>query len=326
MNKFAPVAWAALGAGLCALAVVGLSPKAMAPDGDDAPAETPAVPAAGELKLAPTALAHANVRVAPVLASQATAEKTGFARALDVGALAAIDAEAKAAEATAAASRAEAARLAMLYVQDQSASRRSVEAAQAQAQSDAARAQLAMRRVGLEFGPGLMRLGRGGISALVSDVAAGRAALVRIDIAGVSLLPGNAVRVGDGAQALSVRVLGAAAATDAKLQTAGVLTIVRGGAAQGLLAGRVLPAAADSSAVQTGVVVPRDAIVRYQGGLWVYAQKPDKSFERVELTNARAVADGWFVPSGLAAGTQVAVAGAESLLAVEHGGDAGDDE
>ena len=323
MSKFAAAGWVAIGAGLCALVVAGLSSRGSAPDPDRTPNEAPAAPSADELKIDASAMAHGNVRVAPVLASHVTVQKAGFARVLDVGALAAIDADATAADATAMASRAEATRLATLYAQDQSASRRSLEAAQSQARADIARAQLATRRVGLEFGPGLMRLGPGGVSALVSEVAAGRAALVRIDIPGVSLSPGSSVRVGDGVMARSVRVLGAAAATDAKLQTAAVLAIVRGSAAQGLLAGRVLPASADGAAEQTGVIIPRDAIVRYHGGLWIYAQKPDKSFDRVELVNARPVADGWFVPSGVAPGTPIAVAGAGSLMAMEHGSEAG---
>lgn len=327
MKALVPFAWTALGAGMCA-AVYGLSPAALSPEQDTASAASPADAAAGDaLKLDAGALARAGVRVASLSRSQVSAQRSGFARALDVGALAAIDAEAKAADATATASRAEAARLATLAAQDQSASRRSVEAARAQAQADTARAQLAARRVGLEFGPGLARLGRGGISGLVSDIAAGRAALVRIDIAGAPLQSGSVVRIGDGENAISVRVIGSAASADMKLQSAGVLAIVRGSAAQGLIAGRTLPAAVDSGIGQSGIVVPRDAIVRDRGGLWVYVQKSDKSFDRVELIDPRPVADGWFVPSGLASGTRIAIAGAGSLMAIERGGEAsGEDE
>jgi catechol 2,3-dioxygenase-like lactoylglutathione lyase family enzyme len=327
MKRLIPLAWTAFGAALCAIAFYALSPTRTAPDADDKPS-APAVVASGSdtLKLDARALARTGVRVAALSASQASEQRTGFARALDVGALAAIDAEAKAADATAAASRAEAARLATLASQDQSASQRSVEAARAQAQSDNARAQLAARRVGLEFGPGLGRLGRGGVSALVGDVAAGRAALVRIDIAGVTLQPGNAVRIGEGDNTSSVRVLGPAASADIKLQSAGVLAVVRGSAAQGLLAGRVLPASTDSGAAQTGIIVPRDAIIRYQGALWIYVQKPDQAFDRVELIDARAIADGWFVPSGLAPGTRVAITGAGSLMAIERGSETSDEE
>ncbi|UVO53751.1 hypothetical protein [Sphingomonas sp. SUN039] len=325
MKGLAPFAWTALGAGLCAAAVFALAPERSSLDLDDKSTSVP--PATVQpLTLDEKAKARASVRVVTLAATQASAEVTGFARGLDVGTLAVIDAEAKAADATAAASRAEAGRLATLASQDQSASRRSVEAARAQSQADDARAQLARRRVGLEFGPGLARLGSGGISALVSEIANGRAALVRIDIANIVLKPGSSVRIGDGANSAGVRVLGAAATADAKLQSAGVLAIVRGNAADGLLAGRILPAFADTGSSRTGVTVPRDAIVRYQGGLWVFVEKPDKSFARVELVDARAVDDGWFVPGGLTPGTRIAVSGAGSLMAIEKGGEPADED
>ncbi len=325
MKALAPIAWTALGAGLCAGAVFALSPEGLSADADDKP---PVAVAANtdRLKLDDKARVRASIRVVALGTSRNSVLRAGFARALDVGALAAIDAEAKAADATAAASRAEAARLATLAAQDQSASRRSVEAARAQAQADTARAQLAVRRVGLEFGPGLARLGRGGISTLVAEIAAGRAALVRIDIPNVMLQPGDTVLIGDAPNTTSVRVLGAAASADAKLQSAGVLTVVRGAAGQGLLAGRIVPAAADSGSSEAGVTVPRDAIVRYQGALWVYVERPDKSFARVELRDARPVADGWFVARGLTPGTRVAVSGAGSLMAIETGSAPADDD
>ncbi len=325
MKVLAPFAWTALGAGLCAAAVFALAPEGSSLDHDDKP--TSAAPTSAQpLKLDEKTQARSNIRVVALSATQASVEATGFARALDVGALAAIDAEAKSADAAAAASRAEAGRLAMLAAQDQSASRRSVEAARVQAQADDARAQLARRRVGLEFGPGLARLGRGGVSGLVSEIANGRAALVRIDIANVMLRSGNSVRIGDGANAASVRVLGAAASADTKLQSAGVLAIVRGNAAEGLRAGRILPAVTDTGSSRTGVTVPRDAIVRYQSGLWVFVEKPDKSFARIELIDAHAVANGWFVPRGLMPGTRVAVSGAGSLMAIEKGGEPADED
>jgi hypothetical protein len=324
VKLLAPFAWTALGAGLCAGAVFALAPEGSSIDADDkAPVAEGAKPE--RMKLDEKARSRATVRVVVLRATENSALMSGFARALDVGALAAIDAEAKAADATASASRAEAGRLAALAAQDQSASRRSVEAARAQALADEARAQLAARRIGLEFGPGLARLGRGGISGLVADIATGRAALVRIDIPNLMLRPGDMVRIGAAPDAGNVRVLGAAASADAKLQSAGALAVARGTPARGLLAGRIVPAAADSGSRESGVIVPRDAIVRYQGGLWVFVEKPDKSFARVELIGARPVADGWFVSRDLTPGTRIAVSGAGSLMAIETGSAPADD-
>ncbi|MFX7090528.1 hypothetical protein ABTH94_20455, partial [Acinetobacter baumannii] len=88
----------------------------------------------------------------------------------DAGPLAAIEADVESNEAALSASQAEATRLGALYGQDQSASRRALDAARAQAHSDATRARLARQRIGLEVGPGLLRLGAGGIRQLVADI------------------------------------------------------------------------------------------------------------------------------------------------------------
>ncbi len=324
MKLLAPIGWTALGAGLCAGAIFVLAPDKSSLDGDEKPPAAP-LSAPDRLVLDDNLKERASVRVETLQGSQHGMVLTGFARALDISALAAIDAEVKAADATALASRAEAARLAALAMQDQSASRRSVEAAQAQALADAARAQLAVRRIALEFGPGLARLGRGGASALVAAIASGNAALVRIDIANIILRPGDSVRLGEASNETRVRVLGAAASADAKLQSAGALAIVRGAAARDLMAGRIVPAAADAGSTEEGVTVPRDAIVRYHGDLWVFVEKTDKSFARVRLIEPRPAADGWFVSRGLTPGTRIAVSGAGSLMAIETGSAPTDD-
>ncbi len=316
------IAWTALGAGGTALALSALS--ALHPAAAPAPAPSPqaSAPAAEADPLAfdDAAIAKAGITLTPVTAGTESAVASGFARGLDIGGLAAIDAEIITARATAAASQAQAARLASLYAQDVSASRQSVEAARAQAVADAARTDLALRRVGLEYGPGLMRLGRGGVSTLVRAIANGDAALVRIDIPGIVLHPGSTVSIGESDSTTMVRVLGPAAVADAKLQSAGVLAIVRGPLAGQSLAGRVLTARAPSARPETGLIVPRDSIVRWQGGLWVY-RRTEKGFERVELRDARPVASGWFVPAGLSAGDRIASSGAGNLLAIERGSD-----
>ncbi len=318
------IAWAALGGGATAAAVFAVSAlkPADAPRAEAASEAAAALaPEADPLALDDAAMKKSGITLATLQAHSEAAVARGFARGLDIGALAAIEAETIAARSAAAASRAQAARLAGLYAQDVSASRQSVEAARAQADADAARADLAARRIGLEYGPGLMRLGRGGIGALVRAVASGDAALIRIDIPGVVLRPGTVVLIGDDGNATSVRVLGPAASADSKLQSAGVLAIVRGAMAGQSLAGRVLTARAATGQPEAGVIVPREAIVRLQGAQWVYRYS-DKHFERVELRDARAVGDGWFVATGLRAGDAVARGGAGNLLAIERGGEA----
>lgn len=257
-----------------------------------------------------------GIVVAPLAAWSGAQQTGGFAKGLDASALAAIVAEIDSARATATASQAEAARLDALYRNDVSASRRAVEAARAQAAADLARLRLARQRIGLEYGPGLARLGDAALHELVSQIAAGEAALIRIDVPGALLGPGTTVQVHAGDNVANARVLGAAAAADSKLQSAGVLAVVTGPAARQVLAGRVLAVQAASGGSVSGVLVPRDAIVRYQGQMWVFRQEGGK-FEREALIDPQQVEAGWLVRGGLKPGETIVTHGGTGLLALE---------
>ena len=257
-----------------------------------------------------------GIATAPLAAFSGAQEVSGFARGLDAGALAAIMAEIDSARATATASQAEATRLEALYRNDISASRRAVEAARAQAAADIARLRLARQRIGLEYGAGLAALGDAGLHQLVARIATGDAALIRIDVPGVLLAPGARVQIRAGDVGVSARVLGPAAAADSKLQSAGVLAILAGPAVRQVLAGRVLAVQTPSGPAVSGVLVPRDAVVRYQGQIWVFRKQGGK-FEREVLTEPQQVSEGWLVQSGLKPGDEIVVHGGTGLLALE---------
>ncbi len=66
-----------------------------------------------------------------------------------------------------------------------------------------------------------------------------------------------------------------------------------------------------------GVLVPRSAVVRLEGELWVYVRTADDKFTRREVEHATPVDNGWFVPSGFKGGEVVVVEGAQMLLSEE---------
>lgn len=260
-----------------------------------------------------------GVVVSAIEAINAPQSVDGFARILDVGPLAAIDAEAGAAQSAAAASREEYRRLQALAAADQAASVRAVEAARAQASADGARAELALRRIGLEWGPGLARLSPAQRSQLLSDVAAGRAALMRVDASGVS---GGARRVllrPDTGQPIVATILGGAGGADPRLQTAGVLAVVRGADAARLPAGRLIGAQIEVGGTEAGFLLPSAAIIRTENAIWVYVRTGADVFERRAVQGAHAIDRGWFVSMGFAAGDMIVTEGAASLLAAECG-------
>lgn len=324
MNRLQGPAWALGGAGALALALyaAGLLGQATGsgPATDErVKREAGAGESVGVIAIDADTQRRLGIVVAPLTSSSDAATLDGFAKGLDAAPLAAIIAEIDTAEAAAATSTAEARRLEALYRQDVSASRRSVEAARAQAQGDMARVRLAQQRIGIEFGPGLLRLGITQVRLLAGAIAHGEAALVRIDIPSANLAPGTTVSVAAGPATSMVRVLGPAGAADARLQSAGVLAVLRGPIARQSLTGRVLTARIAAGPARTGLLVPRDAIVRFQGQMWVYRQTA-KGFFRVALSDPVSVPDGWLIRDGLGLGDHIAVRGGAGLLAIDLGG------
>jgi len=188
--------------------------------------------AAGPVLAAPAALlrldaatqARLGIATTPLQAAYRKTTATGFARALDAGPLAQLDSDIAAAVAALAASQAEAARTKSLNAADQTVSKQAAETAAAQARSDAAKLTLLRRRVGLEWGPGLAKLGDTRRGRLVADIAAGRAALVRIDAAsGLSQLSGVATIELSAGAPISAAILGPARTGDPRLQSTGLL-------------------------------------------------------------------------------------------------------
>lgn len=320
---------ALLGAAAAAALIYAI--PAIAPvDGDDAATQDAAAAMPSEegvVTLDKAAIDHAGIRTVTVAPARIAEQRSGFARALDVGALSAIESEIESAEAALAASQADYARQRSLAAEDQSAATRAVETARAQAAADQARVTAAIRRVGLEFGPGLAGFSEPALRDLVRAIAGGQASLVRVDFTDGPAPRGAAVRISDGTASATVTLLGAAAATDPKLQTAGSLAIVRGPLARLLGAGRVFTATmASATGVESGALVPRDAILRFQGGLWIYRQLSRGGFVRAELTGTRPEGAGWFARGGVKPGERIAAGGIGVLLSIERGGTATEDE
>ncbi|HEY0435916.1 MAG TPA: hypothetical protein VGC92_04705 [Phenylobacterium sp.] len=311
MNK---VARRALGAGAAALALLACG------------AAEAAEPL---LKMDAATQARLGIMTAPLQAAFRGATQTGFARALDPVPLAQLESDLQAAEAAAAASQAEAARTRALNAADQTVSKQAAEAAAAQARADAAKLQLLRRRVGLEWSPVLARWPNARLSKLVGDIAAGRAALVRIDAAsGLAQAHGAAILDLGPAGPVRAAILGATRTGDMRLQSTGLLALVSGRQAALLGAGTVTPATVGDGAGASGVVLPRAALLRSGGRTWVWIRRDATDFERREAPPGQADPAGLFVTAGFRPGEPVVVAGASQLFAAQtnarSGGDKGE--
>jgi hypothetical protein len=308
------------GAALGALLMWTLGPS-LKSEGAGDKQEAAATEAGGPIGLALDAKtqAAAGIRIEPVASARQATSRTGYAHAVDLSPLAALAADAEAARAAVAASQKQVSRLAALAAQDQAAAPKDVEAARTQLAADQAKLKLSCERVGLDFGAGLARLGCNWIPRIVREAAEGRAALVRIDAIGGLPPAGGSVLVGEGAEAVTVHILGPAVGVDPQLQTAGVLGLVRGSGAARLAVGRVLPVRLDAGAARSGVLVPRTALMRADGAMFVYRAQGHSRFARVALEDGVPMGDGWFFSGGaLKAGDPIVTSGATTLLGLER--------
>lgn len=262
--------------------------------------------------------ARLGIATAPLAATRRASVAKGFAHGLDAVPLATLDADIAVATATLVASDAEAVRSRALNAADQTVSKKTAEAATAQARADAARLGLLRRRLGLEWGPSIQALSDVRRGRLIADLAAGRATLVRIDSAtGLSHLRGSAAIELGGGQVAYAAILGPARVGDPRLQSTGLLALVSGPQAMALGVGAVAPASISMGTGANGVMIPRAALLRTGGQTVAYIRKDAGSFERRPILGGLSDPAGLFAPSGFRAGDQVVVKGAAQLYAAE---------
>ncbi|MGZ3397573.1 MAG: hypothetical protein ACXWKX_00295 [Caulobacteraceae bacterium] len=269
--------------------------------------------------LEPAVQARLGVRTEALESQRRSAQIDAFAKVLDSGPLAQLETDLEGAQAAAAASAAEAKRARARNAAGGTVASKDAEAAEAQARNDATKVELLLQRIGLEWGPGLQRLGDARRRALVRDLSNGQAALVHVDS------PNNAGQ----AQARSVdidvadtsvhgEVLGAARAAEPRLQSSGLIAVARGKTAVLLSVGLIQSAHINTPASAPGVVIPRTAVIRFNGSDWAYVRRAAQGFERRRLDSPTPDASGLFVTRGFSPGEEVVVQGAAELFGVEQ--------
>jgi hypothetical protein len=259
-----------------------------------------------------------GIATAPLAATRKAASVTGFARTLDPAPLATLDSDIASAVAALNASQPEAARTRSLDAADHTVSTKAAEAAAAQARADAAKLVLLRRRLGLEWGPSLQALSDARRGRLIADLAAGRAALVRIDSAGgLAQFRGSATIDLGGAGVAHAAILGPARVGDPRLQSTGLLALVTGPQAIRMGAGTIAPATLATGAGAIGVVIPRSALLRTGGQTFAYIRRDAGSFDRRPIAGGLADPAGLFVAGGFRPGEMVVIRGAAQLFAAE---------
>ena len=277
---------------------------------------------AGPLVDAPPALQQRlGIHTLTLTAQRRSVQVAAFAKVLDPGPLAALESDLSTAIAAADASAREAKRARVLQAGGVAMSAKDAEAAISQARQDAAKVVLLRRRVGLEWGPGLQRLSDARRQALVDSLSRGRAALVQVDTPDSQGQAGaRAVEIDIGSGSVRAPVLGPSRTAEARLQSSGLIALVTGPQAVLFSVGLTQSARIDQPSSQMGVLLPRAALIRYEGSDWAYVLRAPGRFERRQVQAPAAEKDGDFVAQGFRAGEQVAVGGVTALFAAEQGG------
>jgi hypothetical protein len=263
--------------------------------------------------------ARLGLRTLTLKSERRSAQIDAFAKVLDPGPLAQLQTDLQTAETSAAASAAEARRAKALNAAGSAVSGKDAEAAEAQASNDALHMQQLRQRLGLEWGPGVQRMSDARRRELIRALSNGQAALVHIDTPnnqGQAQARSVEIDIGDG-QAHG-ELLGPARAAEPRLQSSGLIAEVRGKSAILLSVGLIQSAHINTPASSPGVVIPRSAVIRFNGSDWAYVRRGPQGFERRRLDNPTAGESGLFVTKGFSAGDELVVQGAQELFGAEQ--------
>jgi hypothetical protein len=265
-----------------------------------------------------------GLKVAQLASAQVQPEVTAFGRVLDPAPLADRLAETATAQAALDASAKELDRLKTL-VQGQNASARAVESAEAAVRRDRVSLEVAQARLLVGWGKALAS--RQDLAGLIHSLVAQDAALIRVDLPlGESPKDpparGRAASLAQPDSPVEVEVLGRAPAVDSQMQGQGYLLLQKGSPP---VPGTAIKAwLTVAGQAESGVTVPREAVLRHEAEVFVYLQTGDDTFSRRWIELDRPLDTGWFVRD-LKAQDKVVVVGAQQLLSEELKGQIGGD-
>lgn len=274
------------------------------------------------VKLDHAAQTRIALAVAPLEAAKLRPERVAYGRVLDPTPLVALDGDLASAEAAHEMSRAANERAQGLFRTGENVARKTVESAEEQLRIDEIKLQGLRRRLALEWGDALAALDAKGRAELIERTLRGEVALVRADLsagdnATEAPVGARLVLLGHEDRPLTAVQIAPAAAVDPKTQAQAYLLRIDSPPFP-LRAGMALSAWLEMPGEeQSGVTIPRSAVVRANGRAWVYVQTGEEEFTRHEVELGAPGERGWFVAGELKPGEKVVVTGAQTLLSQE---------
>ncbi|WP_068079707.1 efflux RND transporter periplasmic adaptor subunit [Novosphingobium rosa] len=278
---------------------------------------------AATIRLRPEVQQHLGLATQRLAPTRRAGEIDAFAKVLDPGPLAQLVSDLRTAQAASMASHAEALRANALHAAGGGVSARDSQTATALARADTLKVAFLRQRLGLEWGPGIAHMSDARRDRLVMALAHGAAALVHVDTHNNDGQAGaRTVKIDIGATSARGVVIGPARVAEPRLQSSGLIVEVTGPSAILLSVGLTQSAHIESASLQDGVILPRDALIRFRGAAWAYVRNSG-GFERRLVPNPVPEEKGFFVASGFAPGDEVVVRGVAGLFAAEKGSGAG---
>lgn len=205
-------------------------------------------------------------------------------------------------------------------------SRQTVETAIRQEGIDASQLKLLLTRLQQSWGDKAPFLNADARQTLMTDIASGSRAVLRLDFSDMAADVPQNVRVVPlrGGSETKVDTLWAAPSGNLAMPGVSFFGLINAG--PGLRAGDRARVIADSPERLTGVVIPSAALVVYGSKSWCYVETEPRKYERKLVSLEAPVDDGFFVKSGFDPGTHVVVKGASVLLAREAAPGSFDDD
>ena len=257
-----------------------------------------------------------GLQTAQLETMQLGAETRAFGRVLDPSVLVTQIADLKAAQITAETSQAELSRLKSLATSD-NASPKAVQAAEAAAVKDKAQFEGARLKLLASWGP----LGsRRDLTAVAESLGKLEGVLIQANLPANQSMDKPPVRARiltlAGKEPVEAELVGPATISDPQTQGRGFLFLVKTNQT-GLTPGMSITALLSTDdAAETGVNIPRSAMVQKNGESWIYIKNGEETFKRVQISTERPVSGGSFVTT-LKAGEPVVITGAQELLSEE---------
>lgn len=192
-----------------------------------------------------------------------------------------------------------------------------IESAVRQEGIDATALRLVLTRLRQTWGDKAPFLNADARQKLISDIAHGSRAILRLDFSETTNDVPRNVRVMPlrGGQETKVDTMWAAPSGNLAMPGVSFFGLINAG--PGLRAGDRARVVADNPDSPTGVIIPSAAIIVYAGKSWCYVKTGPEKFERREVPLEAPVAEGFIVKTGFDVGTRVVIKGASVLLARE---------